>query len=103
LTWNHRVDLWHDQWGVFCISVSRFTSREGGHASPLYLGIQVEFLGGVVVIEASIVGGIIKAFGKRLASSSRKWFVGLAFLILGFLYGSYVALPIPNPPPQGMQ
>jgi hypothetical protein len=58
---------------------------------------------GVVLIEISIVGKIVKALSKRLVSSLRKGLVGMAFLISGFLYSSYFALPIPNPPPQGMQ
>ena len=59
--------------------------------------------GGVVLILVSIVGGIIKAVGKRCATLSSMAFIGIAFLVLGCLYGSFVALPIPNPPPQGMQ
>jgi hypothetical protein len=59
--------------------------------------------GGVVVVLVSIVGGIIKAANKYFATSTSMVFVGIAFLVLGSLYGSFVALPIPNPPPDGMQ
>ena len=59
--------------------------------------------GGVVLILVSIVGGIIKAVGKRFAAPSSMAFIGIGFLVVGCLYGSFVALPIPNPPPQGMQ
>ena len=59
--------------------------------------------GGVVVVLVSIVGGIIKAANKYFATSTSMVFVGIAFLVLGSLYGSFVALPIPNPPPDGIQ
>ncbi len=59
--------------------------------------------GGVVLIQVSIVGGIIKAVGKRFATPLSMAFIGIASLIVGCLYGSFVALPIPNPPPPGMQ
>ncbi len=59
--------------------------------------------GGVVLVLGSIVGGIIKAANKYFATSKSMIFVGIAFLVLGSLYGSLVALPIPNPPPDGMQ
>ena len=59
--------------------------------------------GGVVLIQVSIVGGIIKAVGKRFATPLSMAFIGMASLIFGCLYGSFVALPIPNPPPPGMQ
>ena len=58
---------------------------------------------GVVLIQVSVVGGIIKAVGKRFATPLSMAFIGIAFLVLGCLYGSFVALPIPNPPPPGMQ
>ena len=60
-------------------------------------------LGGVVLVVASIAVGIMKAVCKALTSSLSKVLVGVAFLISGFLYGSHVALPLPNPPPQGLQ
>ena len=59
--------------------------------------------GGVVLVFVSIVGGIIKAVNKHFTTPSSMVFVGLAFLVLGYLYGSFVALPIPNPPPDGIQ
>ena len=46
--------------------------------------------GGVVLIEVSIVGGVIKALGKRLASPLHKTLIGISFLIVGGLYGSYL-------------
>ena len=62
----------------------------------LHLSVSMwSYIGGVVLIEASIVGGIIKAVSKHLVPSLRKGLVGLAFLTLGFLYASYFALPIP--------
>ena len=71
--------------------------RLHGSVSKLSMG------GGVVLILVSIAGGLIKAVGKRFATPSNMLFVGIAFLVLGCLYGSFVALPIPNPPPNGMQ
>jgi uncharacterized protein YhhL (DUF1145 family) len=59
--------------------------------------------GGVVLIEVSIVGGIIKALGKRLATPLRKTLIGISFLILGGLYGSYLVLKLSNPTPPEMQ
>ena len=59
--------------------------------------------GGVVLILVSIVGPIIKAVCKRFVTPSNMVFIGIAFSVLGCLYGSFVALPIPNPPPQGVQ
>lgn len=58
--------------------------------------------GGTALIEEAIVERIIKALGKALASSLRKGCVGMAFLILGFIYSSFFALPTQNPA-QAMQ
>ena len=58
--------------------------------------------GGVVLIEVSIVGGIIKALGKRLASPLHKTLIGISFLILGGLYGAYLVLELSNPTPPEM-
>jgi hypothetical protein len=59
--------------------------------------------GGVVLIEVSIVGGAIKALCNRLATPLRKTLVGISFLILGWLYGSYLASKLSNPTPPEMQ
>ena len=58
--------------------------------------------GGVVLIEVSIVGGLIKALGKRLASPLHKTLIGISFLILGGLYGAYLVLELSNPTPPEM-
>ena len=58
--------------------------------------------GGVVLIEVSIVGGVIKALGKRLASPLHKTLIGISFLIVGGLYGSYLVLELSNPRPPEM-
>jgi len=58
--------------------------------------------GGVVLIEVSIVGGVIKALGKRLASPLHKTLIGISFLIVGGLYGSYLVLELSNPTPPEM-
>ena len=55
--------------------------------------------GGVVLIEVSIVGGVIKALGKRLASPLHKTLIGISFLILGGIYGSYLVLELSKPTP----
>ena len=59
-------------------------------------------LGGAVLMHVSIAGGIIKALDRRLVSSLSKVSGGSVFLIAGWLYGAYFALPLPNPPPEGM-
>jgi len=59
--------------------------------------------GGVVLIEVSIVGGIIKALGKRLATPLSKTLIGISFLIFGCLYGSHLVLQLSNPTPPEMQ
>lgn len=58
--------------------------------------------GGVVLIEVSIVGGVIKALGKRLASPLHKTLIGISFLIVGGLYGSYLVLELSKPTPPEM-
>ena len=58
--------------------------------------------GGVVLIEVSIVGGVIKALGKRLASPLHKTLIGISFLIVGGLYGSYLVLELSHPAPPEM-
>ena len=58
--------------------------------------------GGVVLIEVSIVGGVIKALGKRLASPLHKKLTAISFLILGGLYGSYLVLELSKPTPPEM-
>ena len=58
--------------------------------------------GGVVLIEVSIVGGVIKGLGKRLASPLHKTLIGISFLIVGGLYGSYLVLGLSNPTPPEM-
>ena len=56
-----------------------------------------------MLIEVSIVGGIIKALGQRLASPLHKTLIGISFLISGGLYGSYLVLELSNPTPPEMQ
>ena len=58
--------------------------------------------GGVVLIEVSIVGGVIKALGKRLASPLHKTLIGISFLILGGICGSYLVLELSKPTPPEM-
>ena len=59
--------------------------------------------GGAVLMEASVAGRIIKTLDKRLVSSSSKALIGMGLFAIGGLYGAYLVLPIPNPPPQGLQ
>ena len=59
--------------------------------------------GGITLIKASLLGGTLKALNKHLISSLSKAFAGTAFVAAGFLYGLFFTLPVPNPPPQGMQ
>ena len=58
--------------------------------------------GGVVLVEVSIVGGVIKALGKRLASPLHKTLIGISFLIVGGIYGSYLVLELSKPTPPEM-
>ena len=53
--------------------------------------------GGVVLIEVSIVGGVIKALSKRLASPLHKKLIAISFLILGGLSGACLVNGVPHP------
>ena len=50
------------------------------------------------MVLVSIVGGIIKAVNQYFATSTSMVFVGIAFLVLGSLYGSKLFIPNPVPP-----
>jgi hypothetical protein len=58
---------------------------------------------GEVLVEPSIAGRIIRTLARHLASSRSRALIGIFLLAMGCLYGSYLVLPIQNPPPQGMQ
>ena len=53
--------------------------------------------GGVVLMGVSIVGGVIKALSKRLASPLHKKLIAISFLILGGLSGACLVMGVPHP------
>lgn len=72
-------------------------ARHGLHLFVSKAGL----FGGVVLVVVSIAGGIMAVSARVLASPFSKALGGMAVLMSGFLYGACVALPLPNPPPQG--